>query len=93
MKETKNSKKSEISNEFESKSRTKNKPFRILTRGRIKIIIWENIRSDGKSFNTFEILNIFKDSKTNEWKSSKTFNYYHIKDLYLAIDELNKYGY
>ena len=62
-----------------------NKPIAIYKVGDSKVVVWENITADGRTWKTFQIeKNYLKD---DEWKTTNSFNDKELLELKEAINK------
>ena len=62
----------------------KNKPVHEIRMGRLKATIWQNVTEGGSSRHNVQVRRLYRDEKTNEWKTSDSFG----RDDLLLLGEL-----
>lgn len=62
-----------------------NKPIATYQVGSSKVIVWENLKSDGTTWKNFEIEKIYK--KEEKWETTNQFNDTELLELKAAIEK------
>jgi hypothetical protein len=62
-----------------------NKPKATYQVGSSKVVVWENIKSDGTTWKNFQVEKIYK--KGDEWATTNSFNETELIELKAAIDK------
>ena len=62
-----------------------NKPKAVYQVGQSKIVVWENARSDGRTWKNFQVEKTYKQE--GSWATTNSFNEHELLELKAALDK------